>query len=256
MGDEVGLKVYAGYKADERRIVFPHEDKLKATQKLKTILVGGYQEDDDKDILCQKERALITFPHDQCIEDDSKAQTFLNTPYVWKDANGRNVLAQTWTVNINKQFRDNFEIKETNEEPGHFKLAAAENFKKVMVDLFGEEARGVPLWYCKKQTTNRDRVYVGTTAEIKAFLAKQGVKEALEIDSVNGNEVQSQAIQAGRKMVVCTLPGKKTGVKKFMLSTNPEEIQMLYKRKGYTSFMCIKPKVNFEEDCMLFGLLG
>jgi len=158
-----------------------------------------------------------------------------------------------WTININKDFYDAFEIEKVD-PPKDFELEAAQNVKSVALDLFGEKANSVDPWYCTKKTANFQQVYVGTTPQLQAFLSTKGVKEALKIESINGREVETEVWQAGKKVLVCSLPGKKTGVKKFALSDDPEAVQVLYRRKGYTSFMCFKPQTNFEVDCLLMGL--
>jgi len=255
-----GLDGYAGFLSDEKRIVFPHEDKCgPAKHKLKTILINGDQEGADVKITSAKQRGIVTWPYEQFIDDDTAAR-WLETPFVWKKQE-RNALAHMWTININKEFHETYDVEEIR--PEGFDTEAAENLKKVARELFGaEEANRVKPWYCTKKPSkraNRQQVYVGTTSQFQEFFAKPGVMDALAINSFSrsDNKVRTAAVQKGKKYLCgCILcPGKKTGQREFLLSDSPTELQVMYKRNGYTSFMCFKPMRNFEEHNQLMGVL-
>merc|ERR1712232_687751 len=99
---------------------------------------------------------------------------------------------------------------------------------------------GQHIKYCKKRTKNIQRVYVGTTGQFKEFLATKGIKEALNIKSVDGNSV----------VVNTSNQHNQKGTQTFTLSLDPKERQVLYKITGWTSsFMCLKSEEQFSKEC-------
>merc|ERR1712137_274605 len=92
-----------------------------------------------------------------------------------------------------------------------------------------------------KKTQNVAWTFVGTHAQFTQFLNASGVASALDIDEVTQTE-----------LVVATVDKKgNRGKKSFPYGSNTNEEQVLYKRKGYTSFMCTKSLVQFQTDCKL-----
>merc|ERR1712113_688419 len=98
-----------------------------------------------------------------------------------------------------------------------------------------------------KETRNIQRVYMGKPPQMLDFLEGEGVKETLGVLSVD---------RTTNEFVVATLDkNKRQGTQKFSLGTDPEEDQVLYRRNGFTSFLCCKSKQQFSRDCKLFGIL-
>jgi len=229
-----------------------HENKVKANQKLKTILPNGVQEGKEKTIVTEKERGLVTYPYAQSLDEDS-AREGLQTPYVWKDDEGKFNLVQVWTINYNEKFRSTFTESDTNPDPNVFEQKAVENLQKAAVDVFGDEAMNVPIKYVSTVTNNKQVVYQGTTEQILAFLDEPGIKEFLDVQSVNGNNVTVTTFQHESPVCGCSLFGPKKGTQTFTLSSDPSEKQVLYLRKGFTKFWCFKPLLQFSKECSLFG---
>merc|ERR1712048_1011702 len=88
------LKVYAAFKATERRLVYVHGDTFKSKPKLITILPTGDVEGppEGKALNPLKEKALITFPFPQFL-DSTKAARHLKTNFVWPNGKDKYALA-------------------------------------------------------------------------------------------------------------------------------------------------------------------
>merc|ERR1712232_1254053 len=107
--------------------------------------------------------------------------------------------------------------------------------------------------YVSKETHNKQVVYQGTTEQILAFLDKPGIKEFLDVKSVNGNNVTVTTFQHESPVCGCSFFGPKKGMQTFTLSSDPSEKQVLYQRRGFTKFWCFKTLPQFSEECSLFG---
>merc|ERR1712129_546738 len=188
-----------------------------------------------------KERALVTDPFAQSL-DAAEAAPHLHTNCVWPDGD-RYALVQLWTLNYNADFRQVFEEWEENPDPERFQPEAVENLYKAVAGLWGEEARKEKVKYCVKETQNIDRTYVGTGDQFQELFNTPGVQESLDIAKVTDDEI-----------VVWTLDKKgNKGTQTWPYGKQPGVQQVLYKRNGFTSFMCFKPLSQFEEECILHG---
>lgn len=241
---EKGLKVYAGFKADEHRLVFVHGDNFKSSPTLVTILPSGVIEGGagGKRLPPAKERAIVTYPYAQTL-DAEKAAPHLSTHCVWQEDGDTFALVQLWTINYNGEFRKVFKESEENPNPDKFKQEAVDNLYTAAVGFWGEEAREQKVKYCIKTTQNIDRTYVGTGDQFQELFNAEGVKESLGIASVTAEEI-----------VVWTVDKKgNKGSQTFPYGRQPGVQQVLYKRNGFTSFMCFKPLSQFTEECILHG---
>lgn len=238
------LKVYTAFKATERRLLFVYGDSFKSRPKLLTILPTGDVEgpSEGKTLDPGKEKALTTFPFPQFL-DRAKAQRHLKTDFVWRKEEDIYPLAHIWTIKYNDDFRENFQVLTENPDAEMFSPEAVENFYVAVTRLFGKEARKHKIRYCTKTTRNLDLTFVGTPSQIKQFLETPGVKESLDINNVEGNEIHVKTIDKKGHV----------GTKTFNLGDADDVEQVLYKRNGYSSFMCIKPLSLFEKDCVLQG---
>jgi len=175
-----------------------------------------------------QEKGLITYPFPQYLEKE-KAQRHLGSKFVFPKDDDTYALAQMWTVNYNDEFRKSFVEAIENPDPEHFSEEAVKILYDAVAGLFGDEARGHPVKYCTKSTQNIQRTYVGTPRQLKRFLDVEGVKESMGIESVVGNEVKVRTLdKKGNK-----------GTQSFTLGDEGDVEQVLYKRNGFTSFMCI-----------------
>lgn len=247
-----GVKVYAGFRATERRLVFVHGENFpNARRKLFTILPDGRlegKEEDGKKLIHTIDKGIITYPFPQTIKKETVDQNakIRNSGCVFQVDDSTFRLAQMWTVNFNDQFRKDFTVHETNPNTTEFDEEAVKTFVDALVELFGEGARNHSVKFCTKETQNIERTFVGSPSQIKTFLAHEGVKESLNISSVGSEGDPNQ-------VVVKTLDNKgNRGSQTFTLGDQDTE-QVLYKRKGFTSFMCVKALPQFEEDCVLHG---
>lgn len=152
-------------------------------------------------------------------------------------------MVQMWTINYNDEFRTAFRETTENPNPDKFKPQAVENLYKTVVGLWGEAAREEKVKYCVKTTQNIDRVYVGTGDQFKALFNVKGIKESIGITQVTEDEIIVETIDKKGHRGAHTWPYGK----------HPEVQQVLYKRKGFTSFMCLKPLSQFEAECTLHG---
>merc|ERR1712107_707474 len=200
----------------------------------------------------EKGKGLVTYPYAQFLDED-KAQEGLQTPYVWKGDDGKFNLVQVWTINYNETFRSTFTESDTNPDPNVFEQKAVENLQKAAVDVFGDEAMNVPIKYVSKETTTNQVVYQGTTEQILAFLDQPGIKEFLDVKSVDGKNITVTTFQLESPVCGCSFCGPKKGKQTFTLSSDLSEKQVLYQRKGFTKFWCFKTIDQFSQECSLFG---
>jgi len=242
---EAGLKVYSGFKATERRLVYVFADKFSKSPTLYTILPTGEIEGpvDGKKLHPAKEKGLVAFPYPQSLERE-KALPHLDKNVVWKTECGDDfTLLHTWTINYNDEFRSAFTESEENPAPKHFSEEAVESMYRGMTNLFGEKAREIKIKYCTKHTQNIARTFVGTYAQYQKFLSNPGVPAALDIEEVTEDEIQVKTVDKKGN----------TGSKSFPYGKDSEAQQVLYKRNGFTSFMCTKSLEQFQVDCKLHG---
>lgn len=250
-GHESGLKVFAGFKAEENRLLYLHEDQFSTTPLLVTILPSGVIEGDaaGKKIPPAKDRGLLTYTKEQFLSSE-KAKPLLEkplcTPYLCQK-NDQHSLVQLWTVNVNESFRKEFTINDDNPDPAKFKPEAVANLIKTAAALWKVDeqvaAENHKVKYCSKSTQNIDRTYIGTSVDFKKFLAIEGVMASLGIQSVNDNDITVSTVdKKGNK-----------GTQTFTWGDSETAEQVLYKRNGFTSFMCVKSRTQFEEDCHVHG---
>lgn len=249
-----GLKVFAGFKAKESRLVFLHSDRMSTSPTLFTVLPSGKMEGPKagKSLKPTPEKGLITYPYPQYVENPEKLdmQELIKTHCVWrddqaKDDNKRYPLVQIWTVNVNDDFREAFTTMEEEKNPDEeiFKPEAVDNLMTTMRALFGEQADRVKVTYCSKETHNVRRTYLGTVDKFEKFFATKGVKESLDMTSFEGKTMKVKTLDKNGR----------TGDQTFVFTDDPNEEHVLYRRKGFTDFWCLKTKAQFEKDCTFEG---
>lgn len=243
---KAGLRVFAGFEATERRLVYPHGTQMNASPTLFTVLPSGQKEgpSNGKKLSPTAEKGLITYPYVQHVKDADTAKELIETNCVWQDGD-KFPLVQLWTVNVNKEFKDAFEMTDENPDETHFQPQAVANLWKTLIKLFGkEEAEKQKVMYCKKQTWNMDKTFLGTPDQFAAFFETEGVKEALDIASFKENTIEVKTLdKQGRK-----------GQQTFRFAEDTPHV--LYKRRGFTSFWCLKTQEQFEQDCKFEGEIG
>jgi len=242
-----GVECYKGFVANECRLVFPFgQGSSNNLPTLRTILPNGSEEGDPKTLQAGKERALIAYPYTQDIEAPV-AGKFLGTPFVWQRLDGTHALVQTWTVNVNDEFKKAFEIAESNPDERKFCPQAVNEFQEAMGKLFKSvdgTFTGIRVWFCQKKTRSDDPVYVGTPSQLKAFLASDpGVLKSLNIKEVSGSnpiKVVSNTVnkKGQRGTQELTLGDIADGASKYVM----------YTRKGFTTFTSIKLLSQFYTE--------
>lgn len=245
--NKAGLRVFAGFLATERRLVFVHGTEMNTSPILYTVLPTGQKEGppNGKKLSPTREKGLITYPYVQHVKDPEKAKELLDTNCVWQD--GENFpLVQLWTVNVNDSFRKEFDIKYENPDEKYFDPQAVANLWKTLISLFGkEEAEKQKVMYCSKKTWSvEDKCFLGTADQFAAFFEVEGVKEALDITSFADNAMEVRTLDKQKRQGTQTL--------RFV----PNTPHVLYKRRGFTSFWCLKTQEQFEQDCEFEGEIG
>lgn len=251
---EVGLKVFAGFRAKESRLVFLHSDQMSTSPTLFTVLASGKMEGPTrgKPLKPTPEKGLITYPYVQYLVEPEKLanlKELIDTHCVWlddkaKDDEKKYPLVQVWTVNVNKEFREAFQtMQEENPDPTIFDQQAVDNLMKTMRELFGADADKVKVQYCSKDTHNVRRTFLGTPGMFAKFFELKGVKESFRITKFED-----------KKMTVTTLDrNQREGSQTFVFGDDPNEEHVLYKRRGFTDFWCLKTRAQFEMDCKFEG---
>lgn len=251
---EVGLKVFAGFRAKESRLVFLHSDQMSTSPTLFTVLASGKMEGPTrgKPLKPTPEKGLITYPYVQYLVEPEKLanlKELIDTHCVWlddkaKDDEKKYPLVQVWTVNVNKEFREAFQtMQEENPDPTIFDQQAVDNLMKTMRELFGADADKVKVQYCSKDTHNVRRTFLGTPEMFKIFFGEKGVKESFGIKSFVGNIMKVKTLDRNQR----------EGEQSFTFGDDPTEEHVLYKRRGFTDFWCLKTRTQFEKDCKFEG---
>jgi len=251
----VGLKVFAGFRAKESRLVFLHCDQMSTTPTLYTVLPSGKMEGPTggKPLKPTREKGLITYPYVQHLEKpaelDNLKELIDKTHCVWLDDKAKTdkekyPLVQVWTVNVNQEFKDVFDMQDENPNPSIFHQQAVDNLMKTMRALFGaENADKVKVKYCSKDTHNVRRTFLGTPEMFKTFFGEKGVKESFGIKTFVGNIMKVKTLDRNQR----------EGEQSFTFGDDPTEEHVLYKRRGFTDFWCLKTRKQFEQDCKFEG---
>jgi len=195
---EKGIQVFAGFREKSYRLVFECQDATVGKMKVETILPDGSIEM-GKMFQPQKGRGLQTFGHSQTI-DRKLAQRHVRHqgghPFIHHDDCPDNCvdfpLVQTWTVNINETFRDQFDILQVNELEfqgqidGGFHMDAIRALRNSMVTCFGSaEVDKWPILCCKmkKEKENPFLVFVGPESLLQGFVDNPEVQEYFSISA-------------------------------------------------------------------------
>jgi len=186
------IEVFAGFRQRTYRLVFECQDAAVGKKSVETIMPDGNIEM-EKEFQPKKGRGLMTFGYSQTIDrkDASKhVRRDCPTPFILHDDSPDSPvqfpLVQTWTVNINQSFRDEFDILQVDElklqgrtDEG-FHMDAIDAFRKSMEKCFDAAAVGKwPVMCCKqkKDQENPYLVFVGPRNVLEGFLENQDVQE-------------------------------------------------------------------------------
>jgi len=259
--DMEAVRVYHGFTEHTHRLIFPFEDKFAPeTPHLFTIVPSGVVEN-NKVLEPQKEKGLIAFAYPQSISDafaelpvgqqpvskvDSSTaeaennQVLSDTAFVWRREDGTNALVQTWPINLNEKFRQDFEISEgVDPDSAKFLPQAVSEFQEAMVQLFGPDAVSCPILFCHKQLANTSPAVVGLGEEVLAHLKEHpDLMRELAIASIDSDSLGFMADGTNGT-------GQKFE-KHFRLT--PGEQCVVYRKTGWDTMGCIKPLHQFLHD--------
>jgi hypothetical protein len=251
------VKKYSqGFNEHAYRLVFPYEDHFPGQEPdLVTILPNGVVENTKK-LIPEKERGLIAYTYSQKIEatdmenkkiSDSQSQyndkTYPETPFVKTLPGNKYALVQTWPTKFNDKFKQDFELSDTNPNPKNFEGSAVNDFKACMQELFGKDfEKKVPIKYAHRTQKNESPIYLGMTEDLQTFFkANPDEMKSLSIKEMTPDGFMSSGED-----------GKGTKVEK-PFTMLPKTEYVVYKKQGWETMGCCKPKDQFEKECDFIG---
>jgi len=256
--DKKDIQVFAGFEERPHRLVFECQEASVGKKKVETILIDGNVEM-TKDFYPRKERGLMTFGYSQKIPSKvARRHVQRNgrpTPFIHSgtDNSPDFPLVQTWTVNLNQNFRRSYDILKVeeleleNRIDGGFHMDAIEAFGASMRKLFGDAAMAEhPIMCCrmKQKKENPYLVFVGPRNLMEAFMANPVVQDYFLI-SAKYNGFKAWSKSKGR-----WFPRSQ----KFEFSNvNMEESLVLYTRGGNSVMTSMMTYRQFARDKTLRG---
>merc|ERR1719410_1618013 len=190
------LQVFQGFREMCYRLVYENKDALAQKQHVCTILPNGDVEV-EKEFQPRPGRGLMTFGYPKEIHQEHALRYTRREegpgPFIHNNDMPESCaypLVQTWTVNINKTFHDEFDIMEIDKfQDDEFDIMKVDRFKHLvdqgfhldaihafyqsMVKSFGSAAvKKYPIKCCKMKhpKQNEDLVIVGPRSVLAAFL--------------------------------------------------------------------------------------
>merc|ERR1719183_2933342 len=192
-----------------------------------------------------KDKGLIAYTYPQTTTADI-ARKHANSPFVWKRDDESYAVMQTWPTNYNDKFREEFACSTKNPNPQVFIPQAADEFKKTVVELFGQKADAQDILYCHKKSWNPKKVYAGTAGELQQLL-RENDQVVRELDIIELTE---------DGFVCRTIDGKKVEGKKDFRFGDRDTKYALYTKIGWNEMACITPWSQFEKDRDMGECLG
>jgi len=257
-----GVTQYKGFKEHAYRLLFPYEDnfpEIDPAPFLLTILPSGVIEN-SKSLIAEKERALIAYVFSQAITKDvmaGKAVDFAESPWHGKAytetpfvksramAGDKHTLVQTWPTKINEKFKKDFKITESNPDMKKFEAAAVNDFKACIQEMFGKDAvKKVSIKFCHKATDNEFPCYLGTTEDLLKYFSLKD--NAAAMSAVGIKEMTSNGFLATGE------DGKGNKIEK-PFKMEPKIKYVIYKKVGWETMGCCKPKEQFDKECEFLG---
>lgn len=256
--EAVGVSAYEAFTEHTYRLVFPHEDHFAAKTPeppLLTILESGVIES-VKILRCEKGKGLIAYSFRQSLDDKTahtkveadsplKGAEYCETPFVSKREDGTFCLVQTWPTSYNEKFKADFKIFSSNPDPKKFDPQAVTEFKECMERLFGEDASSLPVLFCHKSLVNVGPIFLGKAENLIELLERYPEK----MQELAIKEVSSKSLS----FVSDGIDGKgKRFEKTFTMA--PLDDYVMYKKVGWETMGCVKPKEQFLRESEFTGL--
>lgn len=237
-----GLKIYAGgFEEHAYRMLFEFSElfpDVTPAPTLVCILPSGIIEN-TKELKPAPDKGFLAYGFAQSMAEEKLAGVGGVSPFIWQRDDGTYALVQAWATNYNDKFRSSFEVTEKNPDETKFAPQAVAEFEQACVNLFGEAARGRTK-FCHRGSSNDMPVYVGTRAQILAFLHAN----PNEVEAMNITSIFEEGFVAG------TVDGKgNTGEKSFTMAAEGD--YALYVKKGWDTLASTAPLWQFMDNRVL-----
>jgi len=254
-----GLQVFQGFQERACRLVYENEDADAEKKWVETILPNGDVET-ERDFQPKKERALVTFGYLQHIHKE-QAGRYIRRPegpghfIHHEDApdSAAYPLVQTWTVNINDNFRKEFDIMSVDQLQGQigegFHMDAIRAFRKSMVKCFSSaEVDKYPIKCCRQKhaTENKELVIVGPRSNLEGFLMNPDVQKYFLV-SADRHGFTAWAKPKGKWF---------PRPRRFEWGADMDEINVLYTRIGNSEMTCMMKQQQFVREKTLAKQIG
>jgi len=248
-----GLEVFHGFRERSYRLVYENEDANAEEKQIETMLPTGEIEM-VKTFKPKKGRGLMTFAYPQTINKD-RASRHVRRPLPegpshfihHEDAPGSSAypLVQTWTVNINDNFRNEFEIIEADQLQGQihkeFQIDAINAFRKSMAKCFSSaEVDKYPIKCCKmkQDKENKELAVMGRRSQLEAFLQNSDLQKSFFV-SADAHGFKAWTKQKGK-----WFPHRQ----RFDWDTDMDETYVLYTRVGNSEMTCMMKHHQFAKE--------
>jgi len=246
-----GLQVFRGFRETSYRLVYENEDAKAEEKHIETILPCGDLEM-KKTFKPKKGRGLMTFAYPQHITK-ARASRYVRRPegpghfIHQEDAPGSSdyPLVQTWTVNINDSFRNEFEIIGVDQLQGQidkgFHMDAIQAFRKSMAKCFSSaEVDKYPIKCCKMKhdKENKELVVMGLRSNLEAFLQNPDLQKSFFV-AADGHGFKAWTKPKGKWC---------PHTQRFDWSTDMDETYVLYTRVGNSEMTCMMKHQQFEME--------
>jgi len=253
------IEVFEGFREKAYRLVFECQDAAAGKKRVETILPDGSVEMEKEEFQPRKERGLMTFGYSQTIDREVASKHVRchgSTPFIHNDDSPaspfRLPLVQTWTVNINQSFHEEFDILKVEDLKFHgrtaegFHMDAIDAFRESMENCFDSAAvDNWPIKCCKmkKEKENPHLVFVGPRDLMEAFLENKDVQKYFFISA------KHNGFKAWFKLKGRWLPRSQ----RFNFSNiRMDERCVLYTRAGSSAMTSLMTCKQFEREKM-FG---
>jgi len=252
----MGIHVFVGFRETSHRLVFECQNNTAGNKRLDTVLPDGSVEM-TKDFQPRKTRGLQTFGYPQTIKGRLARRhlragkhnfIFYDELPTLPDSDDEVPLVQTWTVNVDRTFRETFDIFKVEDldlqgkTDGGFHKDAIDAFRDSMMKMFGaEEVDKWPIMCCrmKQQLVNGFLVFVGPQSLLQSFVDNADVQEYFTIS------VQHNSFRAWSKAKGAWFPH----AQKFEWGQgDQEEMTVLYTRDGRSVMTSLMKRRQFDRD--------
>jgi len=246
-----GLQVFHGFRERSYRLVYENEDANAEEKHIETILPNGDVEM-KKTFKPKKGRGLMTFAYPQHITKDH-ARKYVRRPegpghfIHQEDAPGSSAypLVQTWTVNINDSFRNEFEIFGADQLQGQidegFHTDAIQAFRKSMAKCFSSaEVDKYPIKCCKmkQDKENKELAVMGRRSQLEAFLQNPDLQKSFFV-SADAHGFKAWTKQKGKWF---------PHTQRFAWGDDMDETYVLYTRVGNSEMTCMMKHQQFAKE--------